>query len=300
MDEKQLIEKVSKINVCKSGDKRSPHKPLLILLSLARFQQGKPRLVGYSDIEKQLVELLSNFGPVSAKNTPQLPFWHLTSDGFWEIPKPQGVLTASGSASKKFLRDNNVEAGFTKETFELLKQNKELTRSLAQEILSIHFPNTLHQDIIDEVGLDFEAGLAAETSNENRPKRDPGFRKRILEAYNYKCAICDFSIFLENSPVALEAAHIKWFQAKGPDVEMNGLALCSLHHKLLDRGAIAIDNNRNIIVSSKVHGSSGSEDWVYQFHEKPIRLPRNKDFWPNKEFTNWHIKEVFQSSYKPK
>ena len=82
MDEKQLIEKVLKINVCKSGDKRSPHKPLLILLSLARFQQGKPRLVGYGDIEKQLVELLSNFGPVSAKNTPQLPFWHLTSDGF--------------------------------------------------------------------------------------------------------------------------------------------------------------------------------------------------------------------------
>lgn len=293
MNEQQLIEKISKINVCKNNGTRSPHKPLLILLCLARLQLDKPRLVGFADIEKQLVESLSSFGPVSAKKRPYLPFWHLKSDGFWEIPMQEGILTASGRPSIKYLRDNNVQAGFTQEAFDLLKGNNELINSLSQQILSQHFPTTLHQDIIDEVGLDFEAGAVPEAKD--KPKRDPGFRKRILEAYNYRCAICNFGIFLEQSPIALEAAHIKWFQAKGPDIESNGLALCSMHHKLLDRGAIAINDDQRIIVSEKVHGYS--ENWIYQFDGKPLRPPRNKDYAPNPEFTQWHIREVFQSRY---
>jgi putative restriction endonuclease len=40
--------------------------------------------------------------------------------------------------------------------------------------------------------------------------------------------------------LGLEAAHIKWFQAGGPDIEANGLAMCSLHHKLFDLGVFTI------------------------------------------------------------
>ena len=126
MNSSELLQQASKLNVARSGDKRSPHKPLLILLTLGRIQLGKARLATYAEIEEKLVRLLSDFGPVSARKTPQLPFWHLQSDGFWEIPNPEGVLTTSGSVSIKGLRDNNVLGGFTAEAFNLLKADPQL------------------------------------------------------------------------------------------------------------------------------------------------------------------------------
>ena len=298
MDQQKLLNQVSKINVCKSGSKRSPHKPLLILLCLARIQTGEPRLVSFDEIEAKLVRMLSDFGPLSARKTPQLPFWHLQSDGFWEIPNPQGVLTKSGSVSVKTLRDEKVKGGFTTEVYDLLTQQPELIQLLSEEILDIHFPSSLRQDILDEVGLDFEANLGF-SDHKKAKKRDPKFRKRIMEAYEYRCAICDFSVRMENTPIALEAAHIKWFQAGGPDIETNGLALCSLHHKLLDRGALAIGRDLKIVISEKANGHAGFEEWVLRYDGKPLREPRNKDFLPNSDFTNWHIREVFQGKYLP-
>ena len=298
MDQQKLLNQVSKINVCKSGSKRSPHKPLLILLCLARIQAGQPRLVSFDEIEEKLVRMLSDFGPLSARKTPQLPFWHLQSDGFWEISNPQGVLTKSGSVSVKTLRDEKVKGGFTTEVYDLLTQQPELLQLLSEEILDIHFPSSLRQDILDEVGLDFEANLGF-SDHKKAKKRDPKFRKRIMEAYEYRCAICDFSVRMENTPIALEAAHIKWFQAGGPDIETNGLALCSLHHKLLDRGALAIGRDLKIVISEKANGHAGFEEWVLRYDGKPLREPRNKDFLPNSDFTNWHIREVFQGKYLP-
>ena len=295
MKSEDLLKLASKINVAKNGDKRSPHKPLLILLTLGRVQLDKARLATYAEIEEKLVRLLSDFGPVSARKTPQLPFWHLKSDGFWEIPNPEGVLTTSGSISVVALRDNNVLGGFTSEAFELLKSEPQLIQQLADQILEAHFPPSLRQDVLDEVGLDFEASLS--TPAKQKVKRDPAFRKKIMEAYEHRCAVCDFSVRMENTPIALEAAHIKWFQVGGPDIETNGLALCSLHHKLLDRGAIAINEDLKIIVSEKANGHAGFQEWVLDFDGKQIRAPRNKIYRPNPDFLHWHIREVFQSKY---
>ena len=295
MNSTNLLKLASKINVAKSGDKRSPHKPLLILLTLGRIQLGKARLATYAEIEEKLVRLLSDFGPVSAKNTPQLPFWHLQSDGFWEIPNPEGVLTQSRSVSGKFLRENNVLGGFTADAFDLLKADPQLIQQLGDLILETHFPPSLRQEILDEAGLDFEASLSI--PSQKKAKRDPAFRRKIMEAYEHRCAICDFSVRMENTPIALEAAHIKWFQVGGPDIETNGLALCALHHKLLDRGAIAINEDLKIIVSEKANGHAGFQEWVLDFDGKQIRAPRNKKYHPNPDFLEWHIREVFQSRY---
>ena len=83
----------------------------------------------------------------------------------------------------------------------------------------------------------------------NRQRRDPNFRANVLRAYEYRCAVCGFDVRLGPSPVALEAAHIKWHQAGGPDLEVNGLALCVLHQRLFDRGAFTLSKQLQIMVS---------------------------------------------------
>lgn len=42
------------------------------------------------------------------------------------------------------------------------------------------------------------------------------------------------------TPTALEAAYILWHQAGGLDDFCNGLAVCPLHHKIFDKGALTI------------------------------------------------------------
>lgn len=91
----------------------------------------------------------------------------------------------------------------------------------------------MHEDILQAIGFDLEDERQSEKRN-----RSPNFRENVLRAYEYRCAVCGFDVRMGHYPVGLEAAHIKWHQAGGPDIEVNGLALCALHHKLFDRGGI--------------------------------------------------------------
>jgi putative restriction endonuclease len=73
----------------------------------------------------------------------------------------------------------------------------------------------------------------------------------VLTAYQFQCAGCGFNVRVGDLLVFLEAAHIKWHQAGGPDSEANGVALCALHHKLFDRGAFTLSKDMKIQVSEK-------------------------------------------------
>ena len=94
--------------------------------------------------------------------------------------------------------------------------------------------------------------------------------------------------------LALEAAHIKWHQAGGPDVEENGIALCALHHKLFDRGAFTVSPELRIEVSDRAHGTHGFDEWLYAFHGKSLTPPQRPNFYPEPEFVQWHVRDVFQ------
>jgi putative restriction endonuclease len=74
---------------------------------------------------------------------------------------------------------------------------------------------------------------------------------------------------------------------------VNGLALCSIHHKALDYGAIGVSEEHAILVSCDVHGSS-VKDWFEPFHGKKLRLPPWTEWVPNLRYIRWHSTEVFR------
>ena len=98
--------------------------------------------------------------------------------------------------------------------------------------------------------------------------------------------------------IGLEAAHIKWHAAGGPDEVANGLALCGLHHKAFDRGALGLEpveaGGYRVLVSSEVHGLSAPVRWFLDYHDSPLRAPRNTCLGPDPRFVKWHEKEVFR------
>lgn len=296
MNEEKLLSTIGKLRRNLTAGKRAPHKPLLILFSLARIQQGKERLVEFSEIDGVMSELLREYLPPRrhSKASAYYPFNHLRGDGIWEL-SGAGDLSVAERVPKQKLISQKICGGFTPEVYRLLSDNPKTLEKVASHLLHANFPETIHRDILDEIGLEMQAGeVEGGAGKKRKSQRNQEFRKQILTIYNFRCAVCQFDVRLGSHSVALEAAHIKWFNAGGLDVASNGLALCSLHHKLFDRGAFGITEQHKVVISDRVNGYAGLEEWLIRFNEKPINLPRKADQIPAAEFTRWHLREVFQ------
>jgi len=100
---------------------------------------------------------------------------------------------------------------------------------------------------------------------------------------------------MDYADLGLEAAHIKWVQAGGPDEIRNGLALCAIHHKAFDRGAIGLSPDLSVMVSAALHGQSWIVEWFHSFKGKKLREPYSSRVLPRQEYIDWHRKEVFRS-----
>lgn len=276
-----IKEMFSKINIWKRGDERAPHKPLLLLLALGNVQ-ARNQWLPYRCVKDKLGQLLLEFGPPRTTKVID-PFYRLTNDGLW-------MLSLDGLPLKdSVFFEHNVAAGFTDEVYSVLVNDSRLVKALAEDLLHDHFPESLHEDILTAVGLNL--------SFTQRAARDPRFRQRVLQAYEYSCAVCGFNVWLGNAPIALDAAHIKWYQSGGPDTERNGLALCSMHHKLFDRGAFSLrysEGNFMVKVAQQAHGTSGFDEWLLRYHDRNIRQPQSPAYYPTTTFTDWHWREVFR------
>ena len=282
----ELIEKIKNIRTWQRGDIRAPHKPLLLLYTLGRLTRGAPRLMLYEETKEDLRKLLIDFAPYRRVHYPSYPFVKLCNDGdFWEI-KGNQVLDTTKDCSDRVLIDNQTFGGFTEEVHTLLENDQKLIRDLAKIILEQYFDDTLQQDILGQVGLELES--------DTRLVRSPDFRDRVLRAYEYRCAVCGFNVRLGDSLVAVEAAHIKWHCYGGPDSEENGIALCSLHHKLFDKGVFTLNRSFVLQVAEHAHGTCGFDEWLMRYHNQPIRQPQSPDYYPKDNYIDWHFREVFR------
>ncbi|PXZ03687.1 hypothetical protein DKK70_15830 [Gilliamella apicola] len=106
--------------------------------------------------------------------------------------------------------------------------------------------------------------------------------------------MCGYDLRHDSVSIGLEAAHVKWKQHGGPCIVNNGLALCSLHHSAFDMGAIGLDCNLKIKVSSGVNGNQIVEKLFWDFDGKNILLPRMKSDYLHDRFIEWHVREVFR------
>ena len=282
------LERFDAINVWKQGEQRAPHKPLLILYALGKWQHGA-REVTFLEAEPVLTELLQRFGPRRKSDHPEQPFWRLQNDGVWVVQSPSPLPLKTGDTIPRVgaLRAPEVLAGFTPDVQIALTANPQLVPQIATGILNEHFPESYHEDILDAVGLTLESGISL------KRKRDPKFRDRVLKAYEYRCAVCGFDVRLGSVSIALDAAHIRWHQAGGPDTEVNGLALCVLHHKVFDLGAFTVAGEL-VLVSDQANGTSGFAESLMAHHGKPLRPPQHPDWKPEPKHLEWHGNEVFK------
>ena len=266
----------------------APHKPLLLLYALGRLSQGAD-VVAYRDADPVLRTLLRDFGPSRQTHHSEYPFWRLQNDELWEVTSeaPLASRASNTDPKKSELLGKRAVGSFTAEVKEVLLADRRNLNSVGRKLLEDYFPATLHEDILDAVGLSLEAGVG-------RRKRSRDFRQRILRAYEYRCCVCGFDMRLGEKLAGIEAAHIMWHQVGGPDEESNGLALCVLHHKAFDLGAFTVDTDLRTVVCSQELSGTMRMDWVLGFHGLSLREPQSASYSPEGKYVGWHRDTIFR------
>lgn len=298
MTREDFLRRLDGIFVWRRDGERAPHKPLLLLLALGRVQRRERRLAPYgNEIAKDLKSLLRRFGRPRSVLHPEAPFARLRRDGLWEVvtDKDLDSIRGKGGITHGQLVDHAAAGGFPASDQRLLLGDPALVEEAAQRLLDCHFAPSLHDDIRDAVGLTrpSEQRFSAAASS----RRDPRFRHSVLRAYERRCAACGFDVRLDDDLVGLDAAHIRWHSEGGPDDVRNGLALCILHHRIFDRGAIGLERAATgfrLVVSDEVNGQSPAFRQLLDCHGRPLRSPQRARQHPNPDFVDWHRRQVFR------
>jgi len=292
MTDETLIDRMAGVTVFQRDGERALHKPFLLLIALARLQRGEPRFTPYGEIRPVLADLLQRYWS-SKRAQPRHPFWRLQNDNLWEVPERESLLQAcshlkrQGDVPDKVLMDGGARGGFPDGIDRALRDSPSLVNRIATRLLNDNFPPSLHEDILDSIGMPWVVEKGG------KRKRDPAFRHTVLGAYNYRCAICGYDGRLGETSLGLEAAHVKWHAAGGPDEADNGLALCSFHHKTFDLGAIGVSQDLRVLVSTEVNGHDRVDEWLNRFAGQRLTGPRSGSP-PRDEYLNWHLTEVFR------
>ena len=265
MESDQLLERFLRLQIWSGNGQRAPHKPLLALWAIGRCLRGEDRLASYEEADRALTKLLRAFGPHRKSIHTEAPFWRLQGDGVWEVRDAGRVtLTSKGDATRAHSWRTIVTPGSPKRSRPPFGLTRRSRKESPRALVKAHFPSTIQEEVLEAVGI--ETGY----ERSRRKKRDRGFKARVLSAYGHACAVCGFAVRRDNEPVALEAAHIKWHEARGPDLVRNALSLCALHHRLFDKGAFTVSPGRLVIVARNVSGR-GFEETLGRFDTRQLR-----------------------------
>ena len=298
------LQRFQALNVWKARDMRAPHKPLLALWAIGRCLRGDARLVPFGLVEQELAELLQRFGPHRRTIHTEDPFWRMQRDEVWEVDQPEPGLvrsTKAGGAYKSDLKRHEIHGGLKEADYSAFRTDPRLAIRVAEDLVASHFPATLQDEVLEATSIlaspsaEIEALDDRQSFSVRRRPRDPEFRKKVLAAYGYRCAVCRFAVQRDNRPLALEAAHIKWHEARGPAEIENGMALCALHHDLFDRGAFTVLPDLRVLVATDV-GGEGVEQSLRRYDGGQLKAGPQQGYpFPAANFLGWHQREVFRS-----
>ncbi|OLT20461.1 restriction endonuclease [Actinomadura sp. CNU-125] len=275
------VERVTNLNQWRRGDTRAPHKPLLLLYALGHFQNHGDEPIVYRDAEDRLGHMLDEFWRKGS--SPAYPFHHLTNDGLWHVRTDDGGGSPGPNVGP--LRRSNAAGRFTDELVRDLRDDPGLAARLGRAILDANFEPSLHEELCAQVGLAVDGAR----------RRDRDFRNLVLIAYESRCAFCGFDGALEGTAVGLDAAHVQWWAFNGPDDVANGVCLCTLHHKLFDKGVLGMTVDGRITVSTMFVGrGEAARAQVFALAGRPVIPPQAAFPAVAAERVAWHGREVFR------
>jgi putative restriction endonuclease len=125
----------------------------------------------------------------------------------------------------------------------------------------------------------------------SRPYRDVAFRRKVREAYDYRCAISGLQLRNGGGRPEVQAAHIRPVERQGSDSVRNGLALSGTLHWMFDRGLIAVAEDHSVLVSRNKVPSEVVNRLIRP--EGKLLMPKDHSHFPHPENLRWHRENIF-------
>lgn len=127
-----------------------------------------------------------------------------------------------------------------------------------------------------------------------RSFRDIAFRRRVREAYGYRCAVSGLELRNGGGRPEVQAAHIRPVAEKGSDSVRNGLALSGTLHWMFDRGLISVAEDYGILVSHNKVPKDVVDRLIAPGQR--LHLPSDRRDWPHPGNLRWHRENCFGQS----
>ncbi|QQA42126.1 HNH endonuclease [Pelagovum pacificum] len=125
-----------------------------------------------------------------------------------------------------------------------------------------------------------------------RPYREVAFRRKVREAYGYRCAMSGLMLRNGGGRPEVQAAHIRPVESHGSDSVRNGLALSGTLHWMFDRGLISVaDDCETILVSHNKVPGDVVERLLVPDHK--LVKPDHRRNAPHPDNLRWHRENVF-------
>lgn len=263
-------------------------KPLLLLLLVSRIENNRvdENRFHFDDIDKKLESLIREHGgrPTKSGSRPEQPFSHLRTSPFWTL-KTQRSYKPGKTALVSDLRHPESYGAFKPDVFRMLRSASDGRARVVDAILNEWWPETLHGDIREDLGLD-------RLDSRKRRQRDRQFAIDVLENFRYSCAFCGFHAVLNGQSTGIDAAHVRWHAHRGPDAVENGIALCKLHHWAFDKGILGISDTEHICIADAFVTQEGGGLPIESLVNRRLAVqPRNKPI--NHQFLDWHRSNVY-------
>jgi putative restriction endonuclease len=135
-------------------------------------------------------------------------------------------------------------------------------------------------------------------------ERDARFRRQVMSAYEFKCAVTGLSVGTLPEGRAtrlLDAAHIRPVGDQGPDMVTNGISLTPTVHRLFDEGLVSA---RWVGAKLQLVRSPFLEPEMVMSFERgtvirldpgtPLILPADRGHWPSEQQIRYHQRRVFK------
>jgi putative restriction endonuclease len=293
---------------------KAPYKPLLLMAVLDVFAEGLfPD--GRVSLRPELVDVFERYWyrvmPFDQRPNIAMPFFHLKNDGdFWQLVATPGneraLEQASGVRSVRELERRVLYAQLAPDLVRCMIAPE--GRAVLRDVLvRAYFTPPAQARLLKQAGVNADAfvyseellapRIAAEALAEYAAKpaaRDQGFR-RVVTAYDHRCAMCGIRIQTADGHAAVQAAHIHRWSESHNDLPTNGLALCMLCHWSFDQGLLGADRDRTILVSPQLSAHGNIPGHLAQLASRPLFPPAEPRLAPEALNLRWHQQHVFRS-----
>jgi hypothetical protein len=143
----RFLEAVGSLNTSSLGGAPAPHKPLLTLLALARWESERATELVFSEIAEPLTQAIRAFVSAEVREVdPSQPFWRLQTDSIWQVDG-DGLppVSSAESPSRQVLDRAKAVGGFIPAVHQLLESDVDLVWEAADRITGTYFAGRQRQ-----------------------------------------------------------------------------------------------------------------------------------------------------------